>query len=158
MTDFDADTITREELSTRIFFRIYQCDNLINRNVTRLLETYGITSQQWAVIGALAHPRADEGMTVGSLSQLLKVSRQNITGILTRLTRRGLISKSTDAVDTRARRIKLTRKGKQVWEQVYPAVIDHFHSLLHDGASADENIAFLDRLNRLIETLDKPQG
>lgn len=47
----------------RLFFRLYQTANLLNKTCTRALEEHGVTTQQWAVLGALADPRSREGIS-----------------------------------------------------------------------------------------------
>jgi len=142
-----------KETATRIFFRIYQCDNLISKGVTRALDQYGLTAQQWAVLGALSRSKAGTGMTVGNLSAFLKVSRQNITGVLSRLEKRNLIDKSADAIDTRIRNVRLTPRGVQVWNKGRPAIQKYFSQML-ESASASENARFLERLELLLARLE----
>lgn len=154
MDDLNAHQIASQEMANRIFFRIYQCDNLINKTVTKALGQYGITSQQWATLGALSGPQASDGMTVGMLSRFLKVSRQNLTGVLSRLEKRNFIGKTTDSTDTRARLVRLTSEGKEVWCQMEPTVHSYFNELLKE-ASFDDNISFLNRLNHLLAKLEK---
>ena len=43
----------RFETANRLFFRLYQCANLIHKNGTRAVEAYGATTQQWAVLDRL---------------------------------------------------------------------------------------------------------
>jgi DNA-binding MarR family transcriptional regulator len=142
-----------KETATRIFFRIYQCDNLISRGVTRALDQYGLTAQQWAVMGALSRSKARTGMTVGNLSSFLKVSRQNVTGVLSRLEERDLIDKSVDAVDTRIRNVRLTAKGLQIWNKGQPKIQSYFVQML-DFPSASDNPKFLERLELLLARLE----
>ncbi len=46
------------ELANRLFFRLYQCANMLHKTGTRAVEAEGLTTQQWAVLGALSRPRA----------------------------------------------------------------------------------------------------
>jgi len=156
MNELDTHQLGSQEMITRIFFRIYQCDNMINKVVTRALSHHGTTSQQWAVLGALSGPHASNGMTVGALSQFLRISRQNLTGVLTRLEKRKFIRKVIDSTDTRARLVRLTSEGKKVWRQMEPVVCSCFNELSR-RASFDDNVAFLNRLNYLLKNLDNCQ-
>jgi hypothetical protein len=54
------------ELANRIFFRLYQCANMLHKTGSRAVEQQGLTTQQWAVLGALSRPDAKAGMGVGS--------------------------------------------------------------------------------------------
>ena len=61
-------------LSNRLFFRLYQCANMLHKTGTRALEDHGITTQQWAVLGALTRTGFSEGVAVGDLAAFLMVS------------------------------------------------------------------------------------
>ncbi len=44
---------TRMELANRLFFKLYQCANMLHKTGSRAVESEGLTTQQWAVLGAL---------------------------------------------------------------------------------------------------------
>jgi DNA-binding MarR family transcriptional regulator len=81
----------RMELANRIFFKLYQCANMLHKTGSRAVQDEGLTTQQWAVLGALSRPEAQKGMGVGELARYLMVSRQNLSGLITRMTRDGHI-------------------------------------------------------------------
>ena len=97
-----------DHLNNRIFFRLFQVANTLQRQAVKEL---GVTTVQWAVLGALSDPRPTYGMSVGTLADFLVVSRQNLDGVLKRLERDGLVERVTDPGDKRARMVKLTREG-----------------------------------------------
>jgi DNA-binding MarR family transcriptional regulator len=53
------------------------------------VESEGLTTQQWAVLGALSRPGPRNGMSVGDLARYLMVSRQNLSGLISRMERDG---------------------------------------------------------------------
>ncbi len=83
---------TRFELANRLFFRLYQCANMLHKVGTRAVESEGLTTQRWAVLGALPPPDRDPGMSVGDLARYLAVSRQSLAGVVNHLEREGLIA------------------------------------------------------------------
>lgn len=115
------------DLANRIFFRLYQCANMLHKTGSRAVEEKGLTTQQWAVLGALSRPEARDGMGVGELARYLMVSRQNLSGLVGRMERDGHVALGADPVDGRARRIRMTRMGQQVWEQETQALIRRYY-------------------------------
>ena len=100
------------EVANRVFFRLYQASNLMHKQGTRYVGPFGTTTQQWAVLGALARPLVqNDGMTVKDLIEFLDVSRQNLTIILDRLEARDWIKRVKDKDDGRSRRVRLTSNG-----------------------------------------------
>ena len=53
-----ATDAARMELANRLFFRLYQCANMLHKTGSRAIEAEGLTTQQWAVLGALSREEA----------------------------------------------------------------------------------------------------
>lgn len=139
--DFDA--------ANRVFFRLYQASNLMHKHGTRYVAEFGTTTQQWAVIGALARPAVlERGMTVKSLIEFLGVSRQNLAVLLNRLDDRDWTERVKDREDGRSRRIRLTATGRSVWTAMQKPITAFYGAALTDF-SAEESATLYRLLDRL---------
>lgn len=126
------------ELANRIFFKLYQCANMLHKTGSRAVQDEGLTTQQWAVLGALSRPEAAQGMGVGELARYLMVSRQNLSGLITRMTRDGHIEMSTDGRDRRSRLVVMTDTGRLVWlVQAQPKIKAYYEQVLQDFSMGD---------------------
>lgn len=140
-------------LSNRLFFRLYQAANVMHKTGTRALEAHHITTQQWAVLGALARKGAEPGIAVGDLAAFLQVSRQNLTGVLSRLEAQGYVERIVDENDNRSRLIQMTKSGRKLWlEQMRPKIAAYYEAAL-DGFSTTDKIHAIHYLDRLLENL-----
>jgi DNA-binding MarR family transcriptional regulator len=129
---------TRMELANRLFFKLYQCTNMLHKTGTRAVETEGLTTQQWAVLGALSRPEAQGGMSVGDLARYLMVSRQNLSGLLSRMERDGHLSLAADARDRRAKLVSMSDHGRKVWqEDAQPKIRAYYEAALADFSTGD---------------------
>ena len=119
-----AESASGFELDNRIFFRLFQAANLMHKQGTRALAEQRTTTQEWSILGALSRReiREAQGMSVGDLCDYLMVTRQNLAGTLKRLESAGLIERTADEVDGRARRLQLTRDGERRWRQLQPLI------------------------------------
>ena len=143
------------DVANRVFFRLYQSSNLMHKQGTRYVSEFGATTQQWAVLGALARPLVqDSGMTVKDLLEFLDVSRQNLTIILDRLEARDWIRRVKDKDDGRSRRIGLTRKGHSVWAGMQEP-IEAFYTSALKTFSPEEQVTLYRLLDRLKTALAK---
>ncbi|SKA32385.1 transcriptional regulator, MarR family [Enhydrobacter aerosaccus] len=143
------------DVANRLFFRLYQASNLMHKQGTRYVDAFGATTQQWAVIGALARPAVlDAGVTVKSLIEFLGVSRQNLAILLNRLDERQWIERIKDKADGRSRRIRLTAVGKSVWAAMQ-APIEAFYGAALADLSIDEQVMLYRLLDRLKTGLAK---
>ncbi len=61
-----------------------------------------------------------DGQTLAQLSRALLVTAGNLTGLVDRAARDGLVVKRSDAHDRRVSRVYLTRKGRTLVQQLVP--------------------------------------
>lgn len=148
----------RQDMANRIFFRLYQCANLLHKTGTRAVEDEGLTTQQWAVLGALSRPSVPEGMAVGELARYLMVSRQNLSGVLARLERDGRLRSLPDGEDRRSRRVTLTREGQRLWQVDAQEKIRAYYAQALDGFSVNDMTHTLHYLLRMLENFKTLEG
>lgn len=131
-------TEARMELANRLFFRLYQCANMLHKTGSRAVADEGLTTQQWAVLGALSRPEVGEGMGVGELARYLMVSRQNLSGVLNRMERDGHVQMTQDGRDRRSRLISMTDSGRHVWlDRAQPKIRAYYEQVLNDFSVGD---------------------
>lgn len=139
------------ELANRLFFKLYQSSNMLHKTGTKAVEAEGLTTQQWAVLGALSRPDFKEGMSVGDLARYLMVSRQNLAGVVGRLERDGRIKIEADSRDRRSRLIKLTEAGRRIWNDfALPKIHQYYERTLEDFSTSD----LINAAHYLIKLLD----
>lgn len=156
----DESEIFTAALSNRVAFRLYQCANLLNKTGTRALDRHDVTTQQWAVLGALVRDRWVNGIAVGDLARLLMVSRQNLTGVLSRLEARGLIARLPDPDDNRSRLITLTDEGWTRWRAMQSDIADYYRDAMQGMSDNDmiHALHYLDMLRQNMARIGEQQG
>ena len=150
---------TRMELANRLFFRLYQCANMLHKTGSHAIEDDGLTTQQWAVLGALSRPQARGGMKLGDLARYLMVSRQNLSGVIGRLERDGRVASSADPQDRRSRLISMTPAGHHVWQRrALPKIHDYYEKVLRDFSINDtiNTVHYLLKMLNRMQQLDAP--
>ncbi|HET6599338.1 MAG TPA: MarR family transcriptional regulator [Burkholderiaceae bacterium] len=149
-------------MANRMFFRLYQCANLLHKTGSHAVEAEGLTTQQWAVLGALSRASAERGMSVGELARYLMVSRQNLSGLIARMARAGHVAIAPDGQDRRSRLVTMTRSGRRIWlVRAQPKIHDFYEQALA-GFSVNDIahtlhylLMMLENMKRL-DTGDKP--
>jgi DNA-binding MarR family transcriptional regulator len=107
---------------------------------------HGLTgARDWIVLSALA---AGPRQTQLSLAQSLGLDKTTMTSLLDRMEARGLITRSVDSHDRRARIPELTGRGRQIQAEVTRAR-DRAEAGLLGGFTADEQGQLRDLLTRL---------
>lgn len=151
----------RVELTNRALFRLYQCANMLHKTGTRAVESEGLTTQQWAVLGTLAREHVADGMSIGDLARFLMVSRQNLAGVIQRMERDGHICVATDGRDRRSRLIRMTESGHRTWfEHTLPKIHDYYEHAMVDFSTGDiaHLLHYLLKLLENMKRLDAGDG
>jgi DNA-binding MarR family transcriptional regulator len=135
----DKSAVTAKmELANRLFFRLYQCANMLHKTGSRAVEEEGLTTQQWAVLGALSRPKVEGGMSMGDLARYLMVSRQNLSGLVSRMERDGHLAITADGRDRRSRLVTMTESGRHVWlVKALPKIHAYYEQILGDFSIND---------------------
>lgn len=144
-----------DDLGNRLFFRLYQSANMMHKTGTRALEETRVTTQQWAIIGALARDGVEEGIAVGDLTRFLLVSRQNLTGVLSRLEALGLVERVVSPTDSRSRLIRLTEQGRTLWRNDMRQKIANFYAAALDGFSTTDKIHVIHYFDKLLQNMKR---
>ena len=101
----------RSKETLRTWLRLLSCETVIEQEVrSRLRDEFSITLPQFDVLSELEH--ADSPLTMSELSRELMVSNGNVTGVIDRLEKSGLVKRSRPEYDRRVQHIELTRKGR----------------------------------------------
>ena len=93
----------------------------------RLLEVHklALAEVRGELVGEVSLPRFDllanlereDGQTLASLARRMLVTAGNLTGLVDRAERDGLVRRAPDARDRRATRVKLTARGRALYAE-----------------------------------------
>lgn len=101
----------------RLWLRLLRTTRRVEAEIRERLRTqFATTLPRFDVLAALA--RNPGGLKMNELSERLKVSNGNITGIITRLVDDGSVVRIAIEGDRRATRVKLTANGQALFEQL----------------------------------------
>ena len=146
---------TKTDLANRLFFRLYQCANMLHKTGSRAVEDEGLTTQQWAVLGALSREKSQGGMSIGDLARYLMVSRQNLSGLISRMERDGHVSVAASGQDRRSRVVTMTDSGRHVWQDLaLPKIHGYYDAILADFSVNDVTHA-LHYLLKILENMQR---
>ena len=111
--------------------------NMVEQRVrTRLRVEFDVTLPRFDVMAAL-YDAPEEGLSMGEVSRRLKVSNGNVTGIVERLKKEGLIQRRTKPDDRRSQLVRLTDSGRTTFEEMAEAHEGWIASML-SGLSEEE--------------------
>jgi DNA-binding MarR family transcriptional regulator len=150
MTGLGPEPADDGQLAVSVWVRLLKAHGLVLRELRRRIPK-GLTVPQFDVLVQLH--RRPEGMTPGELTRALLVTAGNVTGLVERLSRLGLVERRPVPEDRRAVQVRLSLRGEQVMRRAIPRHRRDVQSLL--GTLRPRDLARLrDLLGRLNHTLE----
>ncbi len=145
--DRETAVVTSDRLELKVWLRLLTCSNMIERMVRRRLrDTFAITLPRFDLLAQL--DRAPAGLTMGELSRRLMVTNGNVTGLIDRLVGEGLVARRPVPGDRRTQIVRLTPRGKRVFDSMTPV-----HQRWVREAMADMDREALETLYRSLAEL-----
>lgn len=133
--------------SLRLWLRLLSCTNLIEARVrSRLRLAFNITLPRFDLMSQLE--RNPDGLKMGELAKRMMVTGGNVTGITDQLVDEGLVVREDNPRDRRAYFVKLTAKGRAVFDEMARAH-EHWILDLFEGLNESEKQQLYALLARL---------
>jgi MarR family transcriptional regulator, 2-MHQ and catechol-resistance regulon repressor len=115
---------------------LVRCTQAFERYSVAHVRQLGLTAAQFDVVATLGNT---EGMTCGELGEKTLITKGTLTGVLDRLSERGLIERLEDANDARRTHIALTSQGEAVFAKCFPAHLAYLQRAFDRVAPAELN-------------------
>lgn len=149
--DYESGVGAADRMELRVWLRLITCFNLLDGAVRQSLhQNHATTLPRFDVLAQLY--RTSAPMTMGELSRRLMVTNANITGLINRLTREGLVRRNPSTQDRRRQLVELTAEGRRLFE----AMAEDHRVWLSDmtaGLERDETNELFRLLGRLKESI-----
>jgi DNA-binding MarR family transcriptional regulator len=94
-------------------------------------------------------------MSVGDLARYLKVSRQNLSGLLGRMERDGHVAMAADGRDRRSRLVTMTKSGRHVWMVLAQPKIHAYYERALADFSVNDIAHTLHYLLKIIDNMER---
>lgn len=134
---------------------IYYTASRVRKKAGDFFRLYGLTDVQFNVLSLLKHQSGENGgLTQVELSRMMLVNRANITTLIDRMEKAGLVARKPMPDDRRYNTIELTQHGRDMYAKVsgiYKRKISEIMNVL----SQDELNALMDVLEKVRVNLDK---
>ena len=137
----------------RAYLELVRSHEAMSAAVAQFFSERGITPQQFNVLRILADDSETDGLRCSSISERLVNRVPDITRLLDRLERAGLVARHRDAQDRRVVRAALTTEGRALVERTQPPLDLAFEELF-EHLDEDE----LEQLTSLLKKARRAEG
>lgn len=139
----------------RAGFLIHDASRLRRTVFDQRLKPLGITRSQWWVLSNLDRDTG-EGFSQIELARLLDVGKVTLGGLIGRLEKNDLVTRISDRDDRRAKRVRLSRKGRALLQRLELVALEVNQKIM-ENISEDEEaqlIAILAKMKRNLKAMD----
>ena len=143
--------LDRATLARRALLDTLRVANLLDRRGGAIARKADITSAQWLTLGLLSQV-GERGLTPTELCRQLCVSKQNMTGMILRLEKKGLVTRQPEPQDRRSFRVVATPEGHTVVQQLEADGRDFFQRQV-DNLDDDRLMSLAESLTIVLDTL-----
>jgi len=114
----------------------------------------GLSAPDYALLAPLSES-ADGVLRARELGAEVDWERSRLSHQISRMERRGLVTREVCAVDARGSMVRLTQKGREAIEAAAPAHADNVRRLVFDPLTPDDVRLFGDVLDRILDAVER---
>ena len=140
-----------DDTAHEALLNIYYTASIMKKRADEFFNQFGLTDVQFNLIELLHYQSGKEGgLSQAQISDMMLVNRANITSLVDRMEKAGLVARNAHSNDRRFNIVKLTPKGKTLFEKVKPHYKEQVHKVM---ASLDAS-----ELRKLMGMLERTRG
>jgi DNA-binding MarR family transcriptional regulator len=121
----------------KLWRQLYQTYTLLKQCEDRVIEEHGLTTEQFAVLGAMDYFAGPLNIT--DIAQWLERSTNSITMLVDRMVKAGLVRRVRSKSDRRVVRVTFTSKGKSAIKPATQASFEVIRKILLQLSYEDRN-------------------
>lgn len=116
---------------------LYYTTTRLKKHAAEFFAPYGLTDVQFNLMMMMRYHGGAEGLSQARLSEMMMVNRANVTGLVDRLEKAGMVRR-TAAADRRFNMIQLTAKGSKLLDKANGPYDDEVLAVMNVLSKADQ--------------------
>jgi len=118
----------------------------LNQNLTEQLRKLGYSFPEWRVLTVLA---AEDGLTLGQLTEATMLPQPTVSRLAARLERRGFLERQASARDSRVVHAQLTPQGRAAHRRMWRLAVAEYRAAV-SGFDAAETASLMRAMRRMV--------
>ncbi len=124
--------LPEESKEEELVYALGRAYNFVEEGVSDALKPFKLSPTSFNVLMVAKHVGGKEGLSQMQISKGTLVHRSNLTSIIDRLEKRGLLQRTAHATDRRTNVIKITPKGSKLLDEAWPSYLKRVKDLSRD--------------------------
>jgi DNA-binding MarR family transcriptional regulator len=120
-----------ERLGHRALLNIYFTASCLKKRADEFFRGFGLTDVQFNVMMLLNYQSGPEGgLSQAELSDMMLVNRANVTSLVDRMEKAGMVVRTAAVGDRRYNIVKMTGRGRKLFAKVEPLYAKQVHQIM----------------------------
>lgn len=120
-----------DDMSHEALLNVYYTTSMMKKRADAFFSKFGLTDVQFNMLTLLYFQSGKEGgLSQAQISDMMLVNRANITSLVDRMEKAGLVARNAHLNDRRFNIVKLTTKGKNLFEKVESLYIEQVQEVM----------------------------
>jgi DNA-binding MarR family transcriptional regulator len=133
----------------RVLLSIYYTAARLRKRAAEFLRPYGLTDVQFNLLMILQHQSGSNGgLNQAQISTMMLVNRADITSLIDRMEKAGLVERTAAPADRRCNIIELTDRARQILDSIEPLYAKEVKRVMA-GLSDKEQVKMMEALERI---------
>ncbi|MFC1552023.1 MarR family winged helix-turn-helix transcriptional regulator [Candidatus Latescibacterota bacterium] len=121
---------------------------LLSKEGQRIFRPFGITEAYFNILMLLKFQSSEGRINQTILGDMLFVKKSNITGLIDRMEKAGLVTRIPDPFDRRVNFVEITSAGSEIFEKASKVYYERIAEIMYSFSKSDFNDLF-----RLLESV-----
>jgi MarR family 2-MHQ and catechol resistance regulon transcriptional repressor len=146
----------KENTSEAALYNVVRTFTLLNRLFQRHYAQFDLTPAKLNVLMLVKHVGGEEGLPQREIAKRLIISGSDVTGLIDRLEKEGLLTRRGASSDRRVKLIKITPKGSVLLDKLWPVHIEQVERVMSPLSKREQEqlIALLTKVRAKLQNGD----
>lgn len=127
----------RQDDNSKLIYTIGLLWGQISTTLDSLLANYGLNISKFNILMIIKHVGQENGIQQNEISKRLLVTASNITKLLDKLEKDGMITRNDKKTDRRVKLIKVTDSTSKLLDKVWPVYLEEINKLVSSLKETD---------------------
>lgn len=146
-----------ERAGEAALYNVVRTFTLLNRLFQRHYARFDLTPAKLNVLMLVKHVGGEEGLPQREIAKRLIISGSDVTGLIDRLEKEGLLARRGVAADRRVKLIRITPKGSALLDRLWPSHVERAEAVM-SPLSRKEQEQLIALLTKVRTTLQNEDG
>ncbi|MBU4488264.1 MAG: MarR family transcriptional regulator [Candidatus Omnitrophica bacterium] len=139
----------KDRVNEEVIYNIAKAYTVIDGVISGFLSKYDLSPAKFNILLMVKHVGKDKGISQNEISKLLLVTTSNITRMIDKLEKDKYVERISQKGDRRVNLIKITKKGSDLLDKVWPHYKEKIDKLIGNSFSGSEKKILNDSLCKI---------